>query len=438
MKFKRIIAVLVASVMIFGISACGEAEETGGKLTREAETQTEREEKPLDTVEQNEKKSEETVTETTIAAVPEGWEVSKYAAYIKNIEDHAQVLDLPLVAVNNTYGNYYRITNAETEDKRTVSDENYTGYSGNVFFIDKNNVLTGFGENRKGQIGNGTGVDIDKDEEHAVILTDVANVYEFEKTIQALKTDGSMWIWGDNSGNVANSTSGEIIYEPELLFGDTKTVKSEYVGTALTKTGELLISNSIIDVIPDFAGNLQGVSDYKFVSDYSLYVIHGNGDLIHYYSTIDYPNRNYEFELISTDVKSFRANNPIYADYLHFIKTDGTLWGFGDNSSGLLGDGTKITKDEPVKIDDNVARIIDYPDTIYWNSTVYPFYLKTNGELWGWAPEKPTPELIKENIAEYYPAFSDYLYTDNTMKDEKDKTLYSDVALPTEIIIDKF
>jgi hypothetical protein len=428
--------------MIFGMSACGAAEETGGKLTREAEAQTEREEKPSDIEEQTEALPSETVTEATVADVPEGWEAAEYEAYIKNIEDHAQVLDLPLIAVNNTYGNHYRITNSETEDKRTVSDDTYNGYYGTVFFIDKNNVLTGFGSNDKGQLGNGTGVDIGKDEERAVIMNDVANVYQFRDTVQAIKTDGSMWMWGNNFRKVNENSTDEVIYEPVQIFtsnpAGAKMVKSNYLGTGLSSTGELFISNDAINVLPDFAGNLKGVADYAFTNDYSLYALHGNGDLVHYYFESDYSTRGLRFELIATDVKDFKANNPYIAEYVHFIKPDDSLWAVGDNTTGMLGDGTKVSRDEPVKIDENVKKIYNYDYSIFWNTTAYPFYLKTNGELWGWAPEKPTPELIKENIAEYYPAFSDYLYTDNTMKDENDKTLYSDVALPTEIIIDKF
>ena len=49
----------------------------------------------------------------------------------------------------------------------------------------------------------------------------------------------------------------------------------------------------------------------------------------------------------------------IYADkvavggnYTLFVKTDGSLWGCGANSSGELGDNTTISRDTPVKIMD--------------------------------------------------------------------------------------
>ena len=41
-----------------------------------------------------------------------------------------------------------------------------------------------------------------------------------------------------------------------------------------------------------------------------------------------------------------------------FLKTDGSLWGMGQNGSGQLGDGTTTGKVIPTKlIDSNVAKI---------------------------------------------------------------------------------
>src|SRR5690606_24343344 len=40
-----------------------------------------------------------------------------------------------------------------------------------------------------------------------------------------------------------------------------------------------------------------------------------------------------------------------------FLKTDGRLWGMGDNTSGQLGDGTQVDRASPVLIADDVAQI---------------------------------------------------------------------------------
>ena len=72
----------------------------------------------------------------------------------------------------------------------------------------------------------------------------------------------------------------------------------------------------------------------------------------------------------------------IYADkvavggnYTLFVKTDGSLWGCGANSSGELGDNTTISRDTPVKIMDGVSHVSAYSD--------HSLILKEDGTAWG-------------------------------------------------------
>ena len=58
------------------------------------------------------------------------------------------------------------------------------------------------------------------------------------------------------------------------------------------------------------------------------------------------------------------------------IQADGTLWAWGDNSRGQLGDGTTITRDAPVKVMEDVAAVSAGND--------HTLALKTDGTLWAW------------------------------------------------------
>ena len=59
------------------------------------------------------------------------------------------------------------------------------------------------------------------------------------------------------------------------------------------------------------------------------------------------------------------------------IKTDGTLWSWGRNNTGQLGDNSVILKSSPVQI----------PGTTWsksYHSNTFSYAIKTNGTLWAW------------------------------------------------------
>ena len=58
------------------------------------------------------------------------------------------------------------------------------------------------------------------------------------------------------------------------------------------------------------------------------------------------------------------------------VKSDGSLWAWGWNIYGQLGDGTTADKSSPVKIMDGVKAV----STGYYNSVA----LKSDGSLWTW------------------------------------------------------
>ena len=70
----------------------------------------------------------------------------------------------------------------------------------------------------------------------------------------------------------------------------------------------------------------------------------------------------------------------ISAGHAHSValKTDGSLWAWGNNSSGGLGDGTNIQRGTPVQIGANKDWLaISAGD-------VHSVALKTDGSLWAW------------------------------------------------------
>ncbi len=61
------------------------------------------------------------------------------------------------------------------------------------------------------------------------------------------------------------------------------------------------------------------------------------------------------------------------------IKTDGTLWSWGSNSGGVLGDGTTTNRSSPVQ----VGAFTDWKQVSGWDATLA---VRSNGQLYAWGP----------------------------------------------------
>lgn len=112
-----------------------------------------------------------------------------------------------------------------------------------------------------------------------------------------------------------------------------------------------------------------------------------------------------KYEKIMDDVLQVAAGNT------HFgvLKTDYSVWVWGDNSGYKLGDGTKTTRTTPVKIMDDVI-MIDATSTGF-------LMVKKDGTLWAtgldlgdyeWRRRFQTPTLITDNVARI--DAGDYMY----------------------------
>lgn len=63
------------------------------------------------------------------------------------------------------------------------------------------------------------------------------------------------------------------------------------------------------------------------------------------------------------------------------VKTDGTLWSWGDNNHGSIGDDTTDNKSSPVQTISGGTDWAKIASGCYWD---HNFAIKTDGTLWGW------------------------------------------------------
>jgi len=360
------------------------------------------------------------------------------------VTDDEPVLDLPLIIENYTLdGVHFILENGDAviyqEDYSqfvlgspvplvaiTVLSDVRSVYSSaqSHYFIRTDNSLWAYGKNDYGQLGDNTGVD---KSEPVKIMDNVANLYLCGRTgnpVYAVTNDRILWRWGLQNHFLSSATYVEyapvaILDDVVILCTDGYAIKSDgslwtwdefyyFNGTPFSSPMDVLSGDENPEPIK-VMGNVLSFRKSGTV-DAAYYVLKGDCSLWTW-SSVRNTNASTgfvtweetEFHKIMDDVKFIDL---LGADTTRVtivvIKNDDTYWGFGDNSRGLLGDGTKINRDEPVMVMDGVSRMFEYA------------ILKTDGSLWRWNDMDPTPQLAFDNVAAYYQrAFETYILEQN-------------------------
>ena len=100
------------------------------------------------------------------------------------------------------------------------------------------------------------------------------------------------------------------------------------------------------------------------------------------------------------------------------IRTDGSLWGWGYNNFGQVGDGTTTNHSTPVKIMEDVAAVsaalkFCRQGTMSGSTAA----IRTDGTLWTWGINAYTPTQKMENVIAVFPTWSEWyvIQADNSM-----------------------
>jgi hypothetical protein len=209
--------------------------------------------------------------------------------------------------------------------------------------IKTNGSLWCWGYNWYGQLGDGTNTS--RNTPVQIISSGVSYVAAGGRHTCAIKQDGSLWCWGFNgSGQLGDGTWADKNTPVQIMSSGVVSVALGSSHTcAIKQEGSLWCWGWNIDgQLGDGTGGF-GVS------------------------------RNTPVQIMSSGVVS------VALGYYHtcVIKTNGSLWCWGNNTSGQLGDGTNTAKNSPVQIMSSGVSSVSLGKD-------HTCAIKTNGSLWCW------------------------------------------------------
>ena len=242
------------------------------------------------------------------------------------------------------------------------SDENwlYLGQGGGANFgniggsIKTDGTLWIWGNNGSGQLGDGTTIS----RSSPVQIGALTNWYSLgigTNSTVAIKTNGTMWSWGQNGEGQLGQNNRTYKSSPVQIGSETTWSKIGMgrIGSVAIKTDGTMWAwgeNNYGQLGQNNVGGITNRSSPVQIGALTTWLTVGN-----YYQT------------------------PIA------IKTDGTLWGWGRNANetaptgGLIGDGTTINRSSPVQ----VGALTNW--SVVESGYTHTMAIKTDGTLWGWA-----------------------------------------------------
>ena len=302
----------------------------------------------------------------------------------------------------------------------------YGAFEQTVYAVKNDGSLWAWGYNNDGQIGNGLAAGSQSYQETPdKILDDVGSVYVTNRragvyigtycTAYAIKTDGTLWAWGSNNQFQIGDGTGSGRLEPVYVTDNVDSIYANGYTTHIFKTdgslwgwgynthgqvGDESLTSRYEPV--ELVNNVKKViSEYEFSSynEGTLYLLKNDGGLwacgknTHGQLGDGTQTNNQFLNEIMNDVEDAFAIQASYSTAqtgitAYAIKNDGSLWSWGYNEYGQLGDGTNTDREEPYKITES-CKAYGYASV---DSNYYYYILKQNGQLLKWSSGNPAPE----------------------------------------------
>ena len=189
------------------------------------------------------------------------------------------------------------------------------------------------------------------------VLDSVAAFYRCNRSQSyfVIREDRSLWAWGSNwAGSLGDGTREYREYPVPIMENVAALYVQDTMVFALQYDGSL------------WAWGERGMHEGILVLDGGPFSSRAWGA----------PHIDDEQDLYPTLILDGVAYFALNGDSAFAIQANGTLWAWGDNSAGQLGDGTRINRYTPVRIMDGVVHV--------YASGPSTYAIRADGSLWAW------------------------------------------------------
>jgi len=242
-----------------------------------------------------------------------------------------------------------------------------------------------WGANSSGQLGDGTTTDRFSPVQVSSLSGIIAISAGHEHSL-ALKNDGTVWVWGDNRSNQLGlntqlnaQTIHMIPVQNSYLSGITAISASHYHSAALKSDGTVWAWGDIYyeiegywlyPAVPMQVSLSSGIVAISSGKNYGV-ALKNDGTVWDW---------GYNASYFTAPITSLSGIMAISAglDHTVALKSDGTVWAWGNNSHGQLGNGTTGTQATPIQVS-SLSGVKAVSAGAY-----YTIALKSDNTFWAW------------------------------------------------------